>query len=161
MSRAREFYLQFTSSYCSSATQCDLLVSDQNRTKKAFNHIVWYKKCLVWITLLVKQAKFSNCGNLLIAQGTNHIKDKYGSQNPCDWTIRSQVVYLHPNIQCSSTTRRELVLADFVCQCLRYSLSPAKAVYSVGINSVNEVPNCIRGKMWRSPSTFSLYQSGI
>jgi hypothetical protein len=118
VSRAREFYLQFVSSYCGSSTQCDLLVLTQTSTKKALIGLVCDIRniSLKYSQYYMQNSQIAKNSLQLCVLSYIDLRDKIiiKSQNHTDWTIRSQVVYLLYNIQCSSTTKRELVLANFV-----------------------------------------------
>jgi hypothetical protein len=126
VSRAREFYLQFVSSYCGSATQCDLLVL------KLVQKSVYKIHTSVYLNINQIYARFPNCGKVLKysllncqvngLDNSKNVNNTLVAARRCEtrkWIIRSQV-YIQLNVyRCSSTTKCESVYIVY----LRYSLA--------------------------------------
>jgi hypothetical protein len=141
VSRAREFYLQFVSSYCGSATQCDLLVL------KLVQKSVYKIHTSVYMIINQIYARFPNCGEVLKysilncqvngldnSKNVNYTLVQHVDARQEKWIIRSQV-YIQLNVyRCSSTTKCESVYLVY----LRYSLALCESN---------------RDQPWRSPST--------
>jgi len=153
VSRAREFYLQFVSSYCGSATQCDLLVlaialnflliSDGSavlrliyrREKVIACHIRQDKHKPSGNTSYkdVLTAKLPNCGKLLRVYTTvysyscRHQGNDLGyGKNVYIWTIRIEVYVVIDSVK---TFRGRMVigaLSTRLTSCLSYGPSPPK-----------------------------------
>ncbi len=164
VSRAREFYLQFVSSYCGSGTQCDLLVLKLVQKSVYKIHTSVYLTVQTLTNNYISDnnqiyARFPNCGEVLKysllncqVNGLDNSKNvnnfssrifmlRRGSINPYriifrdkKWIIRSQV-YIQLNVyRCSSTTKCESVYLVY----LRYSLALCESN---------------RDQPWRSPLT--------